>query len=658
MIGIYINGVQRPDVIPLAGGTLEVTANHRTDSKISVQIPIVSPTLQPADYISIYDGATPLFSGVISGCDQQDMGVSSDLDYRVYDLTMASNIDDLSTTFVDLPFSDGQTAQEILWGDDLNAPAWIVSIFRARMAPLGITRGVIEDISNVVLSGNAYLWGSYVTDVLDAICTAADCWWEITPDHVFNLRHNSTQIEAPPFLLGQSAQIYSLQASDDAYTMYSAVRVIGGKGDGAPLYAAATNIQSSFSMSGIASYATDKVVLSYPVSHLIGDNLFLWVGRGGAQYFPKVGVQGINDDDTSIEVMFSYDGTDLEAKNGFAFPDTTDQGYNGWLLSLRYIPYVPIATRLVDASLQTQLKDRRGGTGIVEYMLKDDTITDFLSAGIAGRAFLRENAKPASTVKFLTQTPGIKVGMVFAASDIPYYGISGDYRVGAVTATIIAATDDTLIWEYDVTASTVPYRDPTEALYFAPKKITLKLGDDIPAFDGVYLDNVVSITVTVVMHKLTVYMWSDFDTWGRTWDEIALGNLSWEQATALHKERSEVQYMGNYCTQAYRALIAQLINGESNVDTNALKMDMFKLGYSGGTYTPSATQSPVRQGSEIIQTYYIDDQDGQYLFTSASLFSSSDMSTPNATAQISTDKTDSNPMGAYALAIDVSISVQ
>lgn len=649
MIKIYLNGAERPDIEPAVGAKLEITANHRTDSGLTVRLPVGADSIKPADYIALYDGTTPLFSGVISGCKQQDVGMATNLDHRIYDLTIASNVDDLSTTFVDLPFSAGLSAQEILWGDNLSAPAWIASIFRVRMAPLGITRGVIEDISNVVLSDNAYLWGSYVTDVLDAICAAADCWWEITPDHVFNLRHNSTQIDAPPFLLNEDAPIYGLDVSDDAYTMYSAVRVIGGKGDGAPLYAAATNIQSSFATLGIASYATDKVVLSYPVSHLVGDNLFLWVGRGGVQYYPKVGVQGIDDNDTSIEVMFSYNGADLEAKNGFTFPDTTDPGYNGWLLSLRYIPYVSITTRLVDASLQAQLKARRGGTGVVEYMLKDDTITDFLSAGIAGHAFLRENAKPASTVKFLTQIPGIKVGMTFTSADIPYYGISGDYRVGAVTATIVAAADDTLVWEYDVTASTVPYRDPTEALYFAPKKIALKLGDDIPAFDGLNIDNVIEIKTGIQIRAIVPMSWRAIRAEEMSWGQSAAGAQTWGE---IENTEREWDYMGNFSTADYRARLAAYINGETTdvADKGLSWLNLYDA--SGNLCQPAKTQDPVRNANAITTAYYVAANDGQYHFTTAQLLSRAGGSV-NVQLPIDVNKSDddTNPLRPFALAI-------
>ena len=89
MIKLYINGELREDVWIQAGGTLEQTEEHTTESNISVKVSIVSDNLAVYDYVQIYDEDTIIFAGNILSLNQQmlDSGYTG-LDFRVYDLVM------------------------------------------------------------------------------------------------------------------------------------------------------------------------------------------------------------------------------------------------------------------------------------------------------------------------------------------------------------------------------------------------------------------------------------------------------------------------------------------------------------------------------------------------------------------------------------------
>ena len=67
--------------------------------------------------------------------------------------------------------------------------------------------------------------------MLDQLAEVSNAWWEITSDKVFNMRYTSTRAQAPQNLDEDSAA-YNISVSRDAYTMYSAVRVVGGQAPG------------------------------------------------------------------------------------------------------------------------------------------------------------------------------------------------------------------------------------------------------------------------------------------------------------------------------------------------------------------------------------------------------------------------------------------
>ena len=118
MIKLYINGELREDVWIQAGGTLEQTEEHTTESNISVKVSIVSDNLAVYDYVQIYDEDTIIFAGNILSLNQQmlDSGYTG-LDFRVYDLVMACNADLVANILVDMSFPAGATVTQILKGN-------------------------------------------------------------------------------------------------------------------------------------------------------------------------------------------------------------------------------------------------------------------------------------------------------------------------------------------------------------------------------------------------------------------------------------------------------------------------------------------------------------------------------------------------------------
>ena len=351
---IYVNGVQRDDVVPLVGGSLEETAAHRTSSDFSVKIPVGANDLNQDDYIIFKDGDTTVFAGIIRGIDQQNMGNSPDLDSKIYKLTIASNVDRLSGMLVDLQFPSGANINQIIFGNH-PAQTWYNSsfgefygVFETRMAPEGITLGTVDDFTNISLSETAYLWGSYISDVLDSICDAAGAWWELTNDLIFNMRFSFNAIDAP-FSIDENAPIYDLESSRDSYTEYSAVRVVGGSGDGGLIEGMMAAYEQADPTNGLIIRSATEAELAYPLSKDIQIFEESTSIPGGGLYPVRIGYTGINDNDTDIDILVSYGSTKIEVKNGFSFLYPLS-GQDS--IDYQYVPLIPIVCRLVSKELR------------------------------------------------------------------------------------------------------------------------------------------------------------------------------------------------------------------------------------------------------------------------------------------------------------------
>lgn len=176
MIKLYINGELREDVWIQAGGTLEQTEEHTTESNISVRVPIVSDNLAVYDYVQIYDEDTIIFAGNILSLNQQmlDSGYTG-LDFRVYDLVMACNADLVANILVDMSFPAGATVTQILKGNH-NGDAWyneslgeFAGVIDTRIIPEGCTAGTVANYNTTALESTSYVWGKLSRNCLTTL---------------------------------------------------------------------------------------------------------------------------------------------------------------------------------------------------------------------------------------------------------------------------------------------------------------------------------------------------------------------------------------------------------------------------------------------------------------------------------------------------------
>lgn len=650
MIDVYINGEQRPDLRVVTGGSLEQTEAHVTSSAVSVALDIGAEDLRECDYIRFSENSKTVFAGTILSISQKDLGNPA-LSYKVYDLVLASNADYLANVFVDMSFPSGANVTQILLGNH-SGDDWydaglgeFYGIVPVRVVDEGITIGTVDDFRNVVLSDPAYLWGQPVSSVLDQLADVAGGWWEVTPDKVFNMRLTTSR-GTSPIALTESSAAYDVQVSRDAYTMYSAVRVVGGDGKGQyEEYQIKSNGVTGLRFERIS----DTVIRSrYPLFSIntvynVGDNL-----PTNVPAIVKVGFEGIDNEDPTCQALMNYGGYEITLKDGYSWLDITPgENYiqvNGNLL-------IQIYSRLVDSDIAAQIRAQRGGTGIIEYVIDDKSITDFSDAALTAEAFLRQNAQRAYTVSFKTQTGGWEVGQELTV-DLPYYGLFGLFQVTSVSGSILLSREDSSLWEYTVEASTIPYRDKSKALFFTPKKVTFQMDGDYPAADGQYINNRMQVETYITAWSSNLLTWQEIENTVPTWTSWEAQFPTWK---AMERPGLEWNYVNNYLTSYTKERMMQILQGKGN-DT-----DMTELALTGELFLETDTAvveslepSDVVETSptSVTATYYLLPDQAQTLIQHLAVYAGNN-SEKLMDASVNINRAPGNPEGEFAMTISV-----
>ncbi len=651
MINVYINGEQRPDLRVITGGSLEQTEAHVTSSSVSIALDIGAADLREYDYIRFTENNATIFAGTILSIAQRDFG-NPTLLYKVYDLVLASNADYLANIFVDMSFPSGASVTQILMGNH-QGDAWydgalgeFFGIVPVRVVNEGIAIGTIDDFSNVVLSDPAYLWGQPVSSVLDQLAEVAGGWWEVTPDKVFNMRLTTSRKTAP-MALTESAAAYDVQVTRDAYTMYSAVRVVGGDGKGQyEEYRIKKNGVTGLRFERIS----DTVIRSkYP---LFSINTVYNIGSDrpdNVPYVVNVGFEGIDNNNPEYQALINYGGYEITLKDGYAWLNiTSDASYiqvNGNLL-------IQVYSRLVDSDIAAQIREQRGGTGIIEYVIEDDSITDFSDAALAAEAFLRQNAQRAYTLAFKTHVNGWEVGQELTV-DLPYYGLFGLFQVTSVSGSILLPRESHSLWEYTVEASTIPYRDKSKALFFTPKRVTFQMDGDYPAADGQYINNRMQVETYITAWAANFMTWQEIENTVPDWTAWEAQFPTWK---AMERPGLEWSYLNNYLTSYAKERLMQILQGKGN------SYDLTGLNLTGDLSLQTSSQAEavaVLEPSGIVETsptsvtatYYLLPDQAQTQIDYLAVYSAVNNRLLDAAVNI--NRAPGNPEGEFAMTISV-----
>lgn len=691
MISIRVNGFVRDDVLLIAGGALEETSAHTTSSSVSIKVPIDTDDIQECDYLQIFDADTLVFAGVILKKNQQSFD-TTDLSWRIYELELAGNSDLVATIFVDLVFPAGANIQQILLGnheDDNwydNDLGIFDGIYHARMAPEGISLGTVDDFTSFALNEPAYLWGRYVSDVLTELADIASAWWEITPGKVFNMRLNTSR-DIFPVAIDDTSAIFSLNVTKDALTYYSACRVVGGVGTSRKLDVPAQGSYAARDPMSIWQKSETVLVSETPLRSVSS----LQQTEGGqAPSDPtcpaiiNVGYKGLHDDDPNYQALMTSGGTEIELKDGYKLvllPPNTPY----YQILVRDVVYeINVYARIVDPELSQQIASRRGGSGVVEYAIEDESIKDFGSAFNMAQTFLSMHAQPVAEISF---SCFFKIPVdTLVTVNLPYYGVIGNYQVTKTVATTILDRTGLAVLQYDVTLSNAAYRDPYAELWFKPTVTTFALDSGQPAEDGLYISNTINVKTYITAYTSTVVTWDLIQqrasTWSRfedvyptwqmlqsasnpyPWAELEYRFTSWQMFENtvttwawLEQIQLEGYYLGNYLTAYGKKQLLSYLSGEAASAGTDLwgRISLVSSGGDTEQFTPESVSMSSNGGTAI---YVVLPSDAQYQISKIVVPEKNlGNGTPILSADVDIDHRYYNARGQYTLTIAVQTTI-
>jgi len=679
---VYLNKTPRPDILVETGGSLDENEAHVSSSTLRIYMPTDSKDIAACDYIQLVENDMVIFAGTIMEAEQENLD-NVDLSYKIYNLTLTNNSDYIASVFVDMAFPPGASVTQILMGNR-QGQSWydaslgeFYGIIPVRVENEGITVGKIDDFTGITLNSPAYLWGQIVSSVIDQMADVCGAWWEITPDKVFNMRYTYNRNTAPISLDSDSA-VYNVNITRDSFTMYSAVRVVGGQSKGQyQEFQIKSNGETGLRFERISPQIIRCKYPLYSMSNAIQSG----VTSSTVPANVKIGFNGIDDDDDTVQALMSYGGYEIEMKDGYEWLDLSNGGY----IQVNGYPLIQVYSRLVDGNLREKIKAQRGGTGIIEYLIEDETIVDFSDAALNAETFLQRAAQPAFTISFSTLIPGWSAGQLLTV-DLPYFNTFGNFQVTSVSAKSILSKDNGTMWEYSVEVSTISYRDKTKTLFFQPKKITFEMDGSLPAADGQYINDDINIQTYIMAFKTQPMDWRTLEgiapSW-TVWEEIFPSWLVFEKAANVNTW-SEIEstiknwrgwekaypswfvfeelikgwyYLGNYLTPFAKQKLLKLIQGQGAAgDLSGINLvsDLyFTTNASNDFHLPPADIVEVSSTSVTATYYLLPDQLQEKISGLQMYYNGSQQNEPILQADVNIDRSPDNPEGEFAMTLSV-----
>lgn len=641
-MNVYVNDSLRADILIETGGDFSVENSHTATSNIRLSIPSESSPLQECDYVELKNDENQiLYAGTVMQI-TQDTFSNHTLSFKCYSVLLSDNSELLASVFVDMSFSPGANMMQILFGNQPDSEWYNSSLpvfyglVPGRMESEGISPGTVDDFSRFVLSEPANLWGMYIRDALDTLCEIAGAWWSVTPDKVFHMRYNGVSYPAP-FDIDENAEVFDVSVSKDAFTLYSAVRVVGGIGPGGQ-----QNIQITPEDSisdGAAIVSDTRLQTLYPIHSIPDGTLFIELVKTHDVLYLSVGAKGISEDKdayyTSGDNMIEIDPEHTTAR--FPTPWSTD------IVHLSYIPDVRVYCRIIDDELVKEIAAQRGGSGIIEQVIEDSSIISYDDAVSMAAGYLEEAKRRAASISFSTFSGNWAVGQTLDV-DLPYYNISGGYNIVSVAREPIVKQGDNVVIKTNVTASNVPLRQKSGVLFYSPKSIAFTIGTDFPNTKSLYFNNAVRLSSTVIIRKTVYSLWEDVS--GKTWQYYS--DYSWGDFSVISQiQLGPIQGLEN---QGKTAWAQQIYSPDGSPAPN---IDLIGTLYVVGetqSVSIQAQTSSLDEATGLTGTYWIDMDDCPFQITSLEFRYNGNVLW---TAPVSIDKSPENSDGDFSLSLTI-----
>ena len=310
----------------------------------------------------------------------------------------------------------------------------------------------------------------------------------------------------------------------------------------------------------------------------------------------------------------------------------------------------------------SRIREKRGGTGVIEYILEDETISNYNDAMLNATRFLDSHKNNIQTIKFSTFKKGLAVGQRITGN-IPYYKISGSYYVGAVVVNFVLDDTQYLIAQYDIECTSSLYRDNYKTLFYLPQTISFEVGEDDGNINGFTYSVEVDIIITLKTQISNIPSWEEVT--GQQWSTI--NGITWND---FYRFTEGVTLTGNYATETIRGLFAQFAQGDMFKDSPdyqqigiqaanfnmALSIYMTGNGQQASALIQDTTPTV---GTQFTNSYYVNENEAQFHIDKLSMpMYAGGMDQNSMEIPVDIDKSPSNPQGQYAMTIGITVDFQ
>lgn len=389
------------------------TLNERSTASIELLDPTGALTLKPGYGIKLTDSDGDVFLGFIDTASESRLGL---------DGARTHNLECHDQTYL--------LDKRVIVGawTTTNAGA-IVNAILTKLAGEGLTAGSIAPGATITAYTANY---EPAAAVIQDLAERSGYWWRVNLDGTVDFQDPTGSVEAITWddeeITWDGDAITFGISSGSASTTVGADDALADTVDAsskAPLYrnrvwirgGKATTVSQSESAKG------DGSKTSFPVGFPLAKEPTIEVDTGGGFVAQTVGVAGLT---TGKDWYWTY-GSNVITQDSDGTPlDATDT------LKVTYLGLYDVVVRVDDAGGQSDLADVEGGTGIVERVTDDKSITTRAAAVELAEALLKAYADDSDTVRFAT--------------------LRTDYRPGdRATVTIAGATRTMLITTVETT---------------------------------------------------------------------------------------------------------------------------------------------------------------------------------------------------------------
>ena len=349
-LNVEINGVAYR-----MGDNYNITQQAGAVSQSSIDIKVESGQDVPQSYAecTIYDDTTPIFWGIVQSVESPEF--SSGLEVRRYRVSLQSGEIVFNNRLVSEAFAN-YTTTEI-----------VQALFDNYIAAEGITLGNISDIDFEYENYNCSFTKLY--DVLYELATDANASFFVSADKkfYFQTRDAFTQMDAPAHITGVKIE----EENGDLRT----VQIVTGASE-----ETSTQTESTFWTAGQGAW-----MLGYQVKSISGITI-----NG---ILAGIGKLGVDEIDPSKTFLFEL-GSNTITLNANA----TTQPAAGNLVVIVYKGFYEIIVTNTNNSLQSELADISGTSGLIEQIYTDETIDNFADADQKSRSLLDAYGEREQTI--------------------------------------------------------------------------------------------------------------------------------------------------------------------------------------------------------------------------------------------------------------------